>query len=107
MGLYIQIKEKNENSDFDSPLLYCHSDRARCEEIVNEWLKWLNNNPNIPKSTPLGRREAQTAIIDLLQPLTQYFFGTNSHITGMFRLIPPTKVHLDGISEDELLIITL
>jgi hypothetical protein len=107
--MYIQLVDKD---NFKSPVLYIHSDEDEFMEQIQAWKKDLHElreeYPAID-GLPLGRLEPDTAMIDLLRYLGNYYvestplsFLPPGHVYGCLRIMDSKKVYGEAITEINL-----
>ena len=89
--MYIQLKDKD---NFKSGILYIQCDEEEFLVQIYKWLKELKEwvNTTIYTGMPLSRFEPDTAMVDLIWHLCEYYNKTSmlrekGRIIGTFRLI--------------------
>jgi hypothetical protein len=95
--MYVQLIDKD---NFKSPVLYIHADEDEFMAQIKVWLvlvrKVIADYPSV-NGLPLGRLEANTAIVDLIRHLGNYYVETtplsfvpSGHVYGCLRLVNET-----------------
>jgi hypothetical protein len=95
--MYVQLIDKD---NLKSPILYIHADEDEFMTQIELWLaqmkKVIADYPQV-KGLPLGRLEPNTAIVDLVLHLGNYYvkstplsFAPPGHVYGCLRLVNET-----------------
>jgi len=97
--MYVQLIDKD---DFKSPILYIHADEEDFMNQIEIWLKQVKKiiiDYPIVTGLPLGRLDPNTAIVDLIRHLGNYFventplsFLPSGHVYGNLRIINEEEV---------------
>jgi hypothetical protein len=104
MSIFIRLIKRSDRQ-LKSPVLYIHNDEKEFMREIRKWKKdliaWSKEGYN--DGTPLGRREINTCIVDLLRHLTAYYVVTTpncgGHIRGTFRLVDEEYAEGDTIKD--------
>jgi hypothetical protein len=116
--MYVRLVDKD---NFKSPILYIHADEEEFMKQIELWLeqvkKVIADYPQVD-GLPLGRLEPDTAMVDLVRHLGNYYVESTplsflpvGHVYGCLRLVNETdslryghkvieiKLHTDTVKE--------
>jgi hypothetical protein len=101
--MYVQLIDKDR---FKSPILYIHSDEDEFMAQIGIWLAQVKKviaDYSHASGLPLGRLEPDTAMVDLVRHLGNYYVESTplsslpaGHVYSCLRLVNETDVLKDG-----------